>query len=170
MKKLLVISILFFGTALALNAQKQALVDMNYILGNLSQYEAANEQLAMISKKWQKEIETAQQELNTLIKNYQTELVFLSDDMKSRREDEIVAKENSITEMKRKYFGQDGELFKKREALIKPIQDEIYSAIQEVCKDKGYDIVTDKSAPGLIYSAPKYDISDLVLQRLGVTK
>ncbi|MBQ9440616.1 MAG: OmpH family outer membrane protein [Paludibacteraceae bacterium] len=170
MKKLIAILSFVFGTALAINAQKQALVDINYILSNLPQYEAANEQLTLISRKWQKEIETAQQELQVMTKNYQTELVFLSDDMKARREEEILAKENSITQLKRKYFGQDGELFKKREALIKPIQDEIYSAIQEVCKDKGYDIVTDKSAPGLIYSVPKYDISDIVLQRLGITK
>lgn len=143
-------------------------IDMQYVLKNLPSYESANEQLTMISKRWQKEIDAAQQEARVLATNYQTEQIFLSDEMKRRREEEIVAKENEVLELKRKYFGQDGELFKKREALIKPIQDEVYAAIQEVVNEKHIDIVKDRSSdPSLIYMSSKLDISDLVLQKLG---
>ena len=104
-------------------------VDMSYILKNLPQYEQANEQLTMLSKRWQKEIDAAQQEARVMATNYQTEQIFLSEALRTEREQEIVKKEQEVLELKRKYFGQEGELYKKREALIKPIQDEIYNAI-----------------------------------------
>lgn len=155
-------------SALAVMAQKVAYVDMAYILKNIPQYESANDQLSMISKRWQKEVETLSREAQVLATNYQTEQIFLSEEMKRQREDEILAKENAALELKRKYFGQDGEFFKKRESLIKPIQDEIYTAIQEVAQEKKYDVVKDRSAdPGLVYMSNKLDISDLVLQKLG---
>lgn len=145
-----------------------AYIDMQYILKNLPSYESANEQLTLISKRWQKEIDAVQQEARILATNYQTEQIFLSDDMKRKREEEIVAKENEVLELKRKYFGPEGELFKKREALIKPIQDEIYAVIQEIANEKFLDIVKDRSAdPSLIYMSSKLDISDKVLQKLG---
>jgi outer membrane protein len=145
-----------------------AYVDMQYILKNLPQYETANEQLNMISRRWQKDIDAAQQEAQILATNYQTEQIFLSAEMKQRREEEILAKEQEVLELKRKYFGQDGEWYKKREALLKPIQDEIYNAIQEVANRKGYDIVKDRSADAsLIYMSSKLDISDQVLESLG---
>ena len=151
--------------------QKIVFVDMAYILKNIPSYESANEQLTLISKRWQKEVESALQEAQLLQSNYQTEMLFLSDDMKAKRTAEIVAKENEAMELKRKYFGPDGELFKKRESLIKPIQDEIYTAIQEIASEKKYDIVKDRSAdPTLIYMGSKLDISDLVLQKLGYAK
>ena len=151
-------------------AQKFAVayIDMQYILKNLPQYETANEQLAMISKRWQKEVETANQEVQLLVSNYQTEQIFLSPDMKQKREDEILEKEQYLLELKRKYFGQEGEWYKKREALLKPIQDEIYTAIQDIATEKRYDIVKDRSAdPSLIYMSSKLDISDQVLEKLG---
>lgn len=149
-------------------AQKVAYVDMQYILKNLPQYETANEQLSMISKRWQKEIDALTQEARLLETNYQTEQIFLSPDLKKKREEEILQKQNEALELKRKYFGKDGELFKKREALIRPIQDEIYQAIQEIAGDKKYDVVKDRSAdPSLIYMSSKLDISDQVLQKLG---
>ena len=151
-------------------AQKFAVayIDMQYILKNLPQYETANEQLAMISKRWQKEVETANQEVQLLVSNYQTEQIFLSADMKKKREDEILEKEQFVLELKRKYFGEGGEWFKKREALLKPIQDEIYTAIQDIATEKRYDIVKDRSAdPSLIYMSSKLDISDQVLEKLG---
>ena len=145
-------------------------IDMQYVLKNLPSYESANEQLTMISKRWQKEIDAAQQEARVMATNYQTEQIFLSDEMKRRREEEIVAKENEVLELKRKYFGQDGELFKKREALIKPIQDEVYNAIQDVANERHIEIVKDRSAdPALIYMSSKLDVSDKVLQKLGAT-
>lgn len=153
-----------------LSAQKfsVAYVDMQYILKNLPQYETANEQLSMISKRWQKEIDAAQQEAQVLTSNYQTEQIFLSADMKTKREEEILQKEQYVLELKRKYFGQDGEWYKKREALLKPIQDEIYAAIQELASEKRYDVIKDRSAePSLIYMSSKLDVSDQVLEKLG---
>jgi outer membrane protein len=124
--------------------------------------------LSLISKRWQKEIDALQQEVRVLQSNYQTEQIFLSQEMKTQREEEILSKENQVLELKNKYFGKDGELFKKREALLKPINDEIYAAIQEIANEKKYDIVKDRSAdPGLIYMSNKLDISDQVLQKLG---
>jgi outer membrane protein len=145
-----------------------AYVDMQYILKNIPQYETANEQLNMISKRWQKEIDAAQQEAQILATNYQTEQIFLSADMKQKREEDILAKEQEVLELKRQYFGQDGEWYKKREALLKPIQDEIYNAIQEIANEKRYDVVKDRSSePSLIYMSSKLDISDQVLEKLG---
>ena len=145
-----------------------AYIDMQYILKNIPQYETANEQLNMISKRWQKDIDAAQQEAKVLASNYQTEQIFLSQDMKQKREEEILAAEQEVLELKRKYFGQEGEWYKKREALLKPIQDEIYNAIQDIANEKRYDVVKDRSAdPSLIYMSSKLDISDQVLEKLG---
>ena len=131
-------------------------------------FSVANEQLNMISKRWQKDIDAAQQQAKVLVSNYQTEQIFLSQEMKQKREEEILAAEQEVLELKRKYFGQDGEWYKKREALLKPIQDEIYNAIQEIANEKRYDIVKDRSSePSLIYMSSKLDISDQVLEKLG---
>lgn len=172
MKRSILIAILFLGGMILspIVAQKFSIayIDMQYILKNIPQYETANEQLTMISKRWQKEIDTAQQELQILVSNYQTEQIFLSPDMKQKREDEILEKEQYLLELKRKYFGQEGEWYKKRESLLKPIQDEIYAAIQDIASEKQYDVVKDRSAdPSLIYMSGKLDISDLVLEKLG---
>ncbi|MBQ2439212.1 MAG: OmpH family outer membrane protein [Paludibacteraceae bacterium] len=172
MKRSILIAILFLGGMILspIVAQKFSIayIDMQYILKNIPQYETANEQLAMISKRWQKEIDTAQQELQILVSNYQTEQIFLSPDMKQKREDEILEKEQYLLELKRKYFGQEGEWYKKRESLLKPIQDEIYAAIQDIASEKQYDVVKDRSAdPSLIYMSGKLDISDQVLEKLG---
>jgi outer membrane protein len=159
--------VLFFGTAFA-KEMSVVYIDMVYILKNLPQYEQANEQLTMLSKRWQKEIDAAQQEARVMATNYQTEQIFLSETMRTQREQEIVKKEQEVLELKRKYFGQEGELYKKREALIKPIQDEIYNAIQDLANEKRIDVVKDRSAdPALIYMSSKLDVSDQVLQKLG---
>lgn len=159
------------GICFAGNAQKFAMVDMEYIMKNIPAYETANDQLSQISKKWQAEVDLQMQEVQKLYKNYQTEVVFLSEDMKSKREEEIVAKEKAAQELKRKYFGPEGELFKKRQSLMKPIQDEIYAAVQDICKEKDYELVIDKSSSmNLIFTSPKLDISDAVLQKLGYSK
>lgn len=172
MRRSILIAILFLGGMILspIVAQKFSIayIDMQYILKNIPQYETANEQLTMISKRWQKEIDTAQQELQILVSNYQTEQIFLSPDMKQKREDEILEKEQYLLELKRKYFGQEGEWYKKRESLLKPIQDEIYAAIQDIASEKQYDVVKDRSAdPSLIYMSGKLDISDQVLEKLG---
>ena len=147
-----------FGTAFAKD-QSIAYIDMQYILKNLPQYEQANEQLSMISKRWQKEIDAAQQEARVMA---------TTETMRAQREQEIVNKEQEVLELKRKYFGQEGELYKKREALIRPIQDEIYTAIQDLANEKHIDVVKDRSAdPALIYMSSKLDVSDQILQKLG---
>ena len=164
---IIIAALLCCGTTFAKD-QSIAYIDMAYILKNLPQYEQANEQLSMLSKRWQKEIDAAQQDARVMATNYQTEQIFLSETMRAQREQEIVAKEQSVLELKRKYFGQEGELYKKREALIKPIQDEIYNAIQDLANEKRIDIVKDRSAdPALIYMSSKLDISDQVLHKLG---
>ena len=174
MKKVFVLSLLLaIGAFTAFNAQAQkfALIDMEYILKNIPAYEMANEQLNTQSKKWQSEIETVQQEAQNMYKTYQADLVFLSPEMKTKREAEIVAKEQEAQELKRKYFGTDGELYKRREILIKPIQDEIYDAIKEISEAQGYTVVLDRaSAMSIIYASPKIDISNQILSKLGYSK
>lgn len=171
MKKLVLLTIVALVSALSASAQKYAIVDMEYILKNIPMYESANEQLKQISEKWQKEVEAKNEQAKNLYKNYQTEVVFLSDEMKAKKENEIVAKEKEANELKRKYFGPQGELYKKRESLMKPIQDEIYVAIKDVSEAKGYQIVMDKSSsPNLVYYSAKADISDEVLAKLGYSK
>ena len=168
MKKFLLIIALFSSFCFAANAQKFALIDMEYILKNIPAYERANEQLNQISKKWQSEVEAVALEAQTLYKNYQSEVVFLSEEQKTRKEEEIVAKEKEAQELKRKYFGPEGELYKKRESLMAPIQDEIYNAVKEICEAKGYSAVVDRaSAVSIIYASPKIDISNEVLVKLG---
>ncbi|MBP1676179.1 MAG: outer rane chaperone Skp (OmpH) [Bacteroidetes bacterium] len=171
MKRFIFALCLFAGLTFTANAQKFAMVDMEYIMKNIPAFETANEQLNQISKKWQSEVDAQIQEVQTMYKNYQTELVFLSEEMKVKREDEIVTKEKAAQELKRKYFGSEGELFKKRQSLMKPIQDEVFAAIQDISKEKDLSLVFDKSSSmNFIFTSPKLDISDLVLQKLGYSK
>lgn len=171
MKKIFLTLCLIAGLGFAAQAQKFATVDMGYIMKNIPAYESANEQLNQVSKKWQAEVDAKMKEVQQLYKNYQTELVFMSDEMKVKREEEIVAKEKAAQELKRSYFGPEGELFKKRESLMKPIQDEVYNAIQELSNTKGLDLIFDKSsAMSAIFVSQKLDISDEVLKKLRYSK
>ena len=168
MKKHLLITALFCLVGFIANAQKFALIDMEYILKNIPAYERANEQLNQLSKRWQSEVEAVALEAQTLYKNYQSDAVFLSEEQKTKKEEEIVGKEKEAQELKRKYFGPEGELYKKRESLMAPIQDEIYTAVKEISDAKGYSVVVDRaSAASIIYAAPKIDISNEVLVKLG---
>ena len=156
------------SAATGAQAQKFALVDMEYILKNIPAYERASEQLNQQSKKWQAEVEAIQNEAQTLYKNYQNEVVFLSAEQKKTNEQAIVDKEKEAAELKRKYFGPEGELAKMQEKLINPIQDEIYGAVKELSQLHGYDLVLDRaSAAGIIFANPRIDISDEVLRKLG---
>lgn len=171
MKKLFLISCLLVVCAWMADAQKYALIDMEYILKNIPAYEMTNEQLSQVSKKWQNEVDALQQEAQNMYKTYQSDLVFLSAEMKTKREEEIVKKEQEAQDLKRKYFGADGELYKKRESLMKSIQDEIYNAVKEISEDKGYQLVIDRaSAMSIIFASPKIDISNEVLIKLGYSK
>ena len=154
--------------AVAAQAQKFALIDMEYILKNVPAYERANEQLNQVSKKWQAEVEALNTEASTMYKNYQNEVVFLSQEQKKQRQEEIMKKEKEASDLKRKYFGPEGELFKKRTSLMTPIQDEIYNAVKDLADQRGYSLVVDRASDsGIIYGSPKIDISNEVLQKLG---
>ena len=167
MKKLLS-TLLILCAALAANAQKYALIDMEYILKNIPAYERANEQLAQVSKRWQAEVEALNTEASTMYKNYQNEVVFLSQEQKQKKQDAIMQKEKEAADLKKKYFGPEGELSKTRESLMSPIQDEIYNAVKEVSELRGYQMVLDRASDsGIIFASPKIDISNEVLQKLG---
>lgn len=155
-------------TAMTAGAQKFALLDMEYILNNIPAYERANEQLNQVSKKWQAEVDAINNEASTMYKNYQNEVVFLSQEQKKERQEAIMNKEKEAGELKRKYFGPEGELFKKRESLMTPIQDEIYNAVKEISELRGYSLVLDRASDtGIIFGSPKIDISNDVLEKLG---
>lgn len=152
-------------------AQKFALVDMEYVLKNIPAYEMANEQLNQVSLRWQKEVDDLAKEAQALYKNFQNDMVFLTDDQKKKKEEEIMAKEKAVTELRYKYFGPQGELFKKRESLIKPIQDDIYNAVKKVSEERGYQVIFDRaSSQSIIFASPKIDISNEVLAKLGYSK
>ena len=167
MKKTMMIA-LFAVAAMTANAQKFALIDMEYILKNVPAYERANEQLNQVNKKWQAEVEALNTEASTLYKNYQNEVVFLSQEQKKAKQEAIMQKEKEASDLKRKYFGPEGELFKKRASLMTPIQDEVYNAVKDISDQRGYSLVVDRAAnAGIIYGSPKVDISNEVLQKLG---
>lgn len=152
-------------------AQKFALIDMEYILKNIPAYEMTNEQLGEVSKKWQGEVEAIQLEAQNMYKKYQANLASLSPEAKTKQEEEIVKKEQEARELKRKYFGPEGELYKKRESMMKPIQDEIYAAVKEIAENQGFQIVWDRaSAMSVIFASPSIDISNEVLIKLGYSK
>jgi len=167
MKKLFMIMMMAVS-AMSMQAQKFALIDMEYILKNIPAYERANEQLNQVSKQWQAEVDALTTEAQTLYKTYQNEVVFLSKEQKKAKQDEIVNKEKAAADLKRKYFGPEGELFKKRNALIAPIHDEIYNAVKDIADLRGYQLVIDRASDeGIIFGSPKIDISSDVLRKLG---
>lgn len=154
--------------AVTANAQKFALVDMEYILKNIPAYERANEQLSQVAKKWQAEVEAINTVAQTLYKNYQNEVVFLSQEQKKQRQEAIMEKEKEASELKKKYFGPEGELFKKRTSLMTPIQEEIYNAVKDIADMRGYSLVIDRASDtGIVFGSPKIDISNEVLRKLG---
>ena len=167
MKKVVLMSLMAL-MALTASAQKFVLIDMDYILKNIPAYERANEQLNQVSKKWQAEVEALNTEAATMYKNYQNEVVFLSQDQKKKRQEDIMNKEKEASDLKRKYFGPEGELFKKRESLMGPIQEEIYTAVKDISELRGYSLVLDRASnAGIIFGSPKIDISNEVLDKLG---
>ncbi len=149
-------------------SQKFAFIDSEYILENIPAFNAAQEQLDQLSKQYQKELETMYADIEKMYKDFQAESVLLSEDMKRKREDVIISKEKDYKELQRKYFGPSGELFKKRQGLVKPIQDDIFTAVQEIANDGAYAVVFDKAGgTALFVTNPKFDLSDQVLQKLG---
>ena len=169
MRKLFILMFLALGLNAA--AQKYALIDIEYIMSNIPAYERANEQLNQVSKKWQSEIEAINNQAKTLYKNYQNEAVFLSEAQKKEQEQAIVDKEKEAAELRKKYFGPEGELYKKRVSLIEPIQDEVYNAVKGIAQSKGYQLVLDRASDnGIIFASPTIDISNDVLTKLGYSR
>ncbi|MGM0566895.1 MAG: OmpH family outer membrane protein [Bacteroidota bacterium] len=168
MKKLIMTAfalMLFAGTSMA---QRYAFVDTEYILGNIPEYEDAQQQLDDLSEKWQREIEKRYQEIDQLYKEFQADAALMPEEMKKQREEEIVQQEREAKELQRKRFGQEGDLYQKRQELIKPIQEKIYNAIEKIATDKNYAFVFDKASnPKMLFADSRYDISDQVLEEMG---
>ena len=149
-------------------AQKFAYVDTDYILKSIPTYESAQEQLQIMSNDWQAEVEANYAEIEKLYKEFQAEKVLLTEDMKQKREEEIIQKERSAKDLQKKYFGPEGDLFKKRKELIEPLQNDIFNAIKEIATDGNFAVIFDAAGgTNFLYSNPKYDKSDMVLEKLG---
>ncbi len=171
MKKFIITLCVIAATACGMSAQKFALVDMQYILRNVPAYEMANEQLNQVSQRWEKEVTNLCKEAETMYKNYEADMVFLTDDQKKKREEEIVAKENEAKDLRYKYFGPEGELYKKRQSLMKPIQEDVYNAVKAVAEEKGYQTIFDRaSSQSIVFASPRIDVSNEVLAKLGYSK
>lgn len=171
MIKKILIALTLLASATQMQAQKFALIDLEYILSNIPAYERANEQLNQTSKAWQNEIEAISNEAATLYKNYQNESVFLSEAQKKEREQAIVDKEKEAADLKKKYFGPEGELFKKRQSLVAPIHDEIYNAVKAIAQARNFQLILDRASDtAIIFASPAIDISNEVLAKLGYSK
>jgi outer membrane protein len=168
MKRIGVIIIFAVMTSVFAAAQKYAFVDSEYIRKNIPAFNKAQEQLDNLSKQWEKEVADGYAVVDQMYKSYQNDVVLLSQDMKTKREEAIVAKEKEMKDLQNKYFGVEGELFKKREELVKPIQDEILKAIKAIAAEGSYAAIFDTASGGnILFANPKFDISDQVLEKLG---
>jgi outer membrane protein len=168
MKRIIFLTVFMILISAAAVAQKYAFVDSDYIRKNIPAFTAAQEQLDKLSKQWEKEVADGYAVVEQMYKSYQNEAVLLSQDMKTKREEAIIAKEKEMKDLQNKYFGMEGDLFKKREELVKPIQDEILKAIKEMAVEGSYAVIFDTAAGGnILFANPKFDLSDQVLEKLG---
>ena len=169
MKKFFLIVACFLCIAVASHAQKYVIIDTRYILDKMPEYKAAQTKLDEIAANWQKEIDSLQSQLNKMYKDYDAEQVMLSEDLRKKREEQLYDKEKNLHDLQRTRFGYEGDLFKKRQELIKPVQDKVYNAVQRIAAQRGYDLILDKSEGiTVIFADPKLDKSDDVLRELGV--
>ncbi|MEQ1623189.1 MAG: OmpH family outer membrane protein [Sediminibacterium sp.] len=170
MKKLVLSFLMVCGLGLVLQAQQRyAVIDTKYILDKVPEYKDADKKLAAVSQQWQKEIDDRQGVLDKMYKNYDAEQFMLTDELKKKREDELFVREKEVRDLQKKRFGYEGDLFKERQRLVKPIQDKIYNAIQKLATARNYDFVLDKSEGiTVIFADPKLDKSDDVLKELGI--
>ncbi len=168
MKKITLISAVILLSVFTALGQRFAYIDTEYILENIPEYQAAQMELNQLSQQWQTEIEAKFSEVEQMYREYQAESVLLPDDLRRQREEQIIAREREAKELQMKRFGRNGDLFKKREELVKPLQDQIYTAIEEIATRGNYAVIFDKAGGGnMIYSDVRYDLSDEVLQRMG---
>ena|SRR5215213_2354241 len=169
MIKNLILSALFVAGIFTCSAQRYAVIDSKYILNKMPEYKTAQQKLDQFSEQWQQEIDRKSTALDKMYKDYDAEQVMLSDELKKKREDELFNKEKELKDLQRKRFGYEGDIFKKRQELIKPVQDKVYNAIQRLAVAKSYDFILDKSEGiTVIFADPKLDKSDDVLKELGV--
>lgn len=170
MKKLLFVALMVLGTAVGASAQQRyAVIDTKYILERIPAYKEADAKLKLIGDQWQKEIDDLQVQLDKMYKNYESEQFMLTEALKKKREDELFEKEKQVRDLQKKRFGYEGDLFKERQRLIKPVQDKVYDAIQKIATSRSYDFVLDKSEGiTIIFADPKLDKSDDVLKELGI--
>ncbi len=169
MKKVLFIVICIVMLSATVSAQRYAIIDTKFILDKMPEYKDADKRLAQTSEQWQKEIDEKQGQLSQMYRNYDAEQYMLSDDLKKKREDQLFNLEKEVRDLQKKRFGYEGDLFKERQKLVKPVQDRVYNAIQKVAVNRGYDFVLDKSEGiTVIFADPKLDKSSEVLQELGI--
>ena len=169
MKKILLVVCSIWLSSLTVDAQKYAIIDTKYILDKMPEYKDAQKKLDDIAAQWQKEIDAQQADLDKMYRDYDAEQVMLSEDLKKKREDQLFSKEKALRDMQRKRFGFEGDLFKKRQELVKPIQDKVYNAVQKLAVQRGYDFILDKSEGiTVIFADPKLDKSEEVLRDMGV--
>ncbi len=169
MKKSVIALLVAVCFTAAVQAQKYAIIDTRYILNNMTEYANAQKQLDFTAQQWQREIDAKQSELDKMYNNFEAEKVVISDDLKKKREEQLFLKEKELRDLQRQRFGFEGDLFKKRQELVKPVQDKVYSAVQKMSTERGYDFVLDKSEGiTIIFADPKLDKSEDVLKILGV--
>lgn len=168
MKRIVIVTLAALLSTLFAAAQKYAFVDSEYIRKNIPAFNKAQEQLDNLSQQWEKEIADGYAVVEQMYKSYQNDAVLLSQDMKTKREEAIITKEKEMKDLQNKYFGMEGELFKKREELVKPVQDEILKAIKTIAVEGSYAVIFDSASGGnILFANPKFDISDQVLEKLG---
>ena len=169
MKKIVLVVISFIFLAFGASAQRYAIIDTKYILDKMPEYKDAQKQLDDVAAGWQKEVDALQQDLDRMYKDFEAEQVMLSDELKKKREDQLFVKEKTLRDLQRQRFGFEGDLFKKRGELIKPVQDRVYNAVQKLAAARGYDFILDKSEGiTVIFADPKLEKSEDVLKELGV--
>jgi outer membrane protein len=169
MKKFLLLSLLVSAFVFNVQAQRYAVIDTKYILSKIPEYREADKKLQLIGEQWQKEIDDKQGILDKMYKNFEAEQFMLTEELKKKREDELFVREKELRELQKKRFGYEGDLFKERQRLVKPIQDKLYNAIQKLAVAKSYDFVLDKSEGiTIIFADPKLDKSEEVLKELGI--
>jgi outer membrane protein len=169
MKKIFLLAACCFFLVAFSHAQKYAIIDTKYILDKMPEYKTAQKQLDDIAVLWQKEIDDMQKDLDKMYRDYDAEQVMLSEDLKKKREDQLFVKEKTVRDLQRQRFGFEGDLFKKRQELIQPIQNKVYNAVQKLAVQRSYDFILDKSEGiTVIFADPKLEKSDDILKELGV--
>jgi len=164
-----IMCLLLLGSSTSLQAQRFAYVDTEYIMSKIPEYQMAEKQLDKIAEQWQAEVQKKYAEIEEMYKDYQANQILLTEDMRAAREEEIMAKERAVKEYQKTKFGYEGELFQKRQELVKPIQDQVYEAIEKVANQKAFDFILDKSSGvSILFANPKFNKSEDILRELGI--